>query len=1156
MILKFPDLDTLKTALTTNIVPKKVSESAVRASMSDDESISIETSASIPRKVKNELEKLGVELSRKSAEDFSVEVESWVEIFPLERSELHQTPPEQTPVLFDLSNGQEMANLASEILRLDNDRQSFRWLESNGSSNPRALLLVVGPPYYSLLRALDRQRDENAPRAFLEQAPKIWVELGYTHPFVNRINAPEEQMLLLTAPQGWLAVDNAPFHDIYDEMELVLPDRKVEWKDSDLDEKISIPLRLTASGSPEPAELWVLRENAIEELNAFVQKSDNQLLDRLSFAVGEKGKKKTIIVRVRPSRQTPPVLVFSQDSDARGFRPFSKLPNLFLPMGWQLHPPLRRDKVRSLLADDPAILNWLYPDEDGSFQVERLSEDAFRPLNEWVEYIIEYEQEPIQAWIQAMHFDFESFICEEDEKPKPKKPPSQKNEKSSKNRPKASQQRRDPDATKDFAATDGQETEEEVLAEIEEFVTLKKTEPSELELRRRVLEEEFLEFDGGLDIEARQELWPELARLNAQLGNAEDGGICWMNALWHAGAYPTAWVWNWFMTEAHAFTPEEKKPSGQRRKSWTDKIIQQPETPSEVSGTDLDRVLETNEPNLSEVRALAAYVVYASHRNPPPATLLERLNRIQQFLEKHERLLPIRASWLAWSSIAEMTGGDVLALARARDRILERLFETGLRPEQDLPSFLRFSGQPTNQRFRAVREWMTNLCEKAHLWSKNNRYSNLTDASFTATGAYIDLFFAFALARMGELDASRSLAEKSTKELQNLKDLTHDFLLDAFLYRIDLVRENKPHAGQLSPELLSQLKPMDRMQHYAADRLRQKSEILEPHQKIDPYRHWTHNTSDLDRELAQLVDLTDHKQIIDSVEQLWNEYPPKGQQGNEVRGRILEAALGIAPRVQEDFALDMLNRLPSVLESLSSMPDANIVNQARLLERGLFVAAHFDRAEHVQALVALFEKLIFSIRKRATNTETLDTLAGECFRSLRKLGMRDEIDRLLHDMADLILEGKDPTKISLKDRPEWPEEIRALLHVAMGWLYFGRDQEAESIINAARQLLYHENLEPRHLTPLAEVYAATVGRATVEVAQQMLEEILRELKNVKDSYTSNMYYSLSHLRVVESVILAVVNDDFTMGANARRWLDDDEFLVRRRVHHDFRKLSD
>jgi hypothetical protein len=52
--------------------------------------------------------------------------------------------------------------------------------------------------------------------------------------------------------------------------------------------------------------------------------------------------------------------------------------------------------------------------------------------------------------------------------------------------------------------------------------------------------------------------------------------------------------------------------------------------------------------------------------------------------------------------------------------------------------------------------------------------------------------------------------------------------------------------------------------------------------------------------------------------------------------------------------------------------------------------------------------------------------------------------------------------------------------------------------------------------------------------------------------STNNYYSLHQVVFIESVVLAVVTDDFTMGTNVRRWLDDDEFLVRRRIHSDLR----
>jgi cellulose synthase operon protein C len=50
------------------------------------------------------------------------------------------------------------------------------------------------------------------------------------------------------------------------------------------------------------------------------------------------------------------------------------------------------------------------------------------------------------------------------------------------------------------------------------------------------------------------------------------------------------------------------------------------------------------------------------------------------------------------------------------------------------------------------------------------------------------------------------------------------------------------------------------------------------------------------------------------------------------------------------------------------------------------------------------------------------------------------------------------------------------------------------------------------------------------------------------------YFSQSQLQLIEAVVLAMVSDDFVLGQNARRWLDEDEFLVRRRIHRDVREV--
>lgn len=52
--------------------------------------------------------------------------------------------------------------------------------------------------------------------------------------------------------------------------------------------------------------------------------------------------------------------------------------------------------------------------------------------------------------------------------------------------------------------------------------------------------------------------------------------------------------------------------------------------------------------------------------------------------------------------------------------------------------------------------------------------------------------------------------------------------------------------------------------------------------------------------------------------------------------------------------------------------------------------------------------------------------------------------------------------------------------------------------------------------------------------------------------TTSSHFSVNQLRVVEALVLAVVSEEFTMNSESRRWLDDDEFLVRRRIHRDMR----
>jgi hypothetical protein len=1138
MILKFPDLATLQLAMTSGAIPPKVSQSAAVAGFSEPDLVWVEIRASLTKSVQAELKRLGVQVCRSSGATLATEVDSWLELFPLQSDPDPLLGLEQTPVLFELPDGAHLSQLATEMLRLGNDRQSFRALE-NGSrgGNARVLLRVVGPPYYSLLRAIDRRGQDGAPIAYKERAAGVWVEVGFSHPLAEKIKPPRGNLLFLRPPRHWIVIEDAPFRDVYEVLEFALPDAPSRWHDGKLPAKLKVPLSLRKGGSPDNPELWVLQGDAVAELNRFVQNNDDQLLGRLAFAVGQQDGKTTIVVRVRQSRQAPPQLVLN----AVGYRPHLKLSNLFLPVGMGLHPPLRRDKVRELFAEDVDRVHWLAPGEAGAFTPQSLPEDAFLPLTQWVDYVLDRDREELQAWMQAAQFDFESFVCNEDGTPRKKPEPPEPKHKGKGERGPQKARAADDDVVA-FEAPESPEAEKE--PELDDFGAVAAVEPSELQKELRALEQQFVELEGGLDAPERRALWPKLARCNSLLRSGDDAGICWLHALWWEKAAPAAWAWKWFCTEAVASQPRIETGLRKAPRTWLTRFVAEGCRSRELGGDELDLLLKTKEPMAADLRALAAYLVWAGSREAMPESLVERLQQMQSFLEAHERLLPIRGVWLAW---LHLSAGDVLAVARARDRLLERLFQNGLRPEQDLPGFLRFAGGPASQRFRAVRQWMTGLVDLARNWVEDNG----STVQLRPMDAYVDLVFSFGLARLGEADAARDLLSRARKKLDG-KDDAHSFLLEAFRYRVRQALDGKPHTGPLPADLLDLLKGMGTLLNYVVDRLRRHSRILEPEQEIDPYRKWGARMSELDNRLADMADLTDRKEIAARVQRLLKG-PLKGVEGVEQRAKILKAALEAAPRVGEEFAREMLDLAQKAYDALPEPPDVHaLADRAAFLEKALFAAAHFDSTVHLHPLVARFEALLHS-QQGSLAMQALEKLAGRCFRGLRKLGMRDQIDRLLRQMADLVLEGKDLVSLDAAS-------LRAMLLVAGEWYFFGRDAQAEPVLQAARKLLLSGELVTnghgaKEQTALAAAYARTVGQAPVAVAQKRLEEIFTSVKGVKDTFTTSSHFSVSQFDVIEAVVLAVVSDDFTLGTQVRRWLDEDEFLVRRRIHNDVKALK-
>src|SRR5579885_1393164 len=102
MILKFPDLATLRLALTSGAVPPAVSQAEAVAGFGEPEQLWVETAAALPRAAQSELKRLGVQVCRASGAALATTVGSWLELLPLQPDPDPLLGLEQAPVLFDL----------------------------------------------------------------------------------------------------------------------------------------------------------------------------------------------------------------------------------------------------------------------------------------------------------------------------------------------------------------------------------------------------------------------------------------------------------------------------------------------------------------------------------------------------------------------------------------------------------------------------------------------------------------------------------------------------------------------------------------------------------------------------------------------------------------------------------------------------------------------------------------------------------------------------------------------------------------------------------------------------------------------------------------------------------------------------------------------
>jgi hypothetical protein len=1138
MIFQFPDLETFRLAVTSAQVPPDVSAAPAEVAFDPAGRPSVRSVAGIPpRPMQNALRKLGVKSAREHYSDATVTVECWPQVLPVTKA---GTPPEvtpNTPVLFEMPVS-EMPAVVTEMLRLGNDRQSFRAVTPVNGRGERVLLKVLGPPYYTLLRAIDQTHMGSDVTAFVEKASGsgVWIQIGYDHALAAQIRPATGQILLLRPEREWTAVEDGPFQDVYEVLDFKLPAASVEWQESHLRGKLTVPLRLVPGNAADVPEMWVLTKDAVDQLDALVRDADERLMARLSFAVArEPDGRTTIVLRTRPSKLSPPVLSLAK---AHVFKPYWKLPNLFLPVGRRLMPTMRRDAVRKKLADNPDQVVWLMPGADGRFTPEMLPDEAFRPLEDWIDYVIDHEREPLKSWVQATHFDFESFVCRDEGPDKPKAPPDKgkKNKKGG-----ADPDSADADLPPIVPKGGRKKAQASATDEADFLAPAAAVAPNELKVQLRALEDQFKSVEGPLDAPERVELWSQIARLNAALRDTAEAAICWTNAFWELPEVPPDASLLWLRSE-------------------------DPQARSSPTAEEFDAAVSVKLPSPHEVRALAARVVHACKQVPVTASFVARLPKVRDYLERYEGMLGVRTVWLAWWHLAGVGGAaeDVKAVAHVRDRLLQRLLGEGLNKERDLPYFLRMSGEQNSERMRLVRDRAMQVHRQVERWHAGE--------DVKVNKPYVDLMFAFGLAKLGEVTSARDLMKNAVNLLTSgwhadpIQQRAHDVLAKAFTWRIEQVLQGKPHQGPLPQEITREIQVIDqgRSQQgvnpkYIVERLIEQSWVLEPEEAIDPYSPFKSSFSK--NTIAELQTIRDPKALKVAID--------RAMQQSHDSLNLLDVALSAANlvhRVGEDYAIAFVSSIPTRVftQDVPKGPGPHVVStrimRAELLSRILFIAAHYGRPELVDKNLDLVYRLLAD-KVGEERYEILNIFAHRSVRHLRRLGLKEQIDRLLKQIRDLVEQGKTLSALRSSTGQTWPDVLGSLLCLAEGWQFFGAYDLARPYLDEARATIYGNGKAPqgksigaKNIAFLVQRYVAAASQGPIDDALGRIEDLFKHLERLPNTYSTSSHYSRLHLNIVEEVVRSLMTDNMALGDQARRWLDDDEFLVRRRIHRDMKSL--
>jgi hypothetical protein len=1144
--LFFPNINALRLVLASGRVPTALTRAPATAGFDPHGRLWLELPELPSREILAALSRFGVQALGKIAVP-TERVNCWAELLPLRKS----SNPVPVKVLL-IGPDRQAAGLAARLRR--------------ETRKPLGIILPDEPSVRSAWIAIDFPRPrlltEIAERdpafdIFAEQSAGVWVQAGWEHQLPNELVMPSNSFLLLRPPRNFLVIPGVvPIPKSEDYRFSFVGKRRS--KNADRKIVVPIPLHLALRHSIAPREsLWVVEAGQANEFWDVCSSVDERVLRRLEAGTQVSGVKSRVVIRCADNNRPPTFLPLL----TTGFANDPRLPGLYIPANRVLKPHLRTREVTEIFGLHPDKLVWVESSSEGSLIAHTIPLAAFRPLSQLVVYTssaavqlgveprvelfplarVALANEPIPT------IELEEPIPITEAEIEPERAEAVPSEpgwflRSLKKLMSRLNLDRDSESEQDELPAVAVTPDRRVEQTLSSADALRHG--PDWPARRRSLENALFQELPRLGAENRAARWAALAAVYTKMGNPGDAAVCWMNAAWESATPPVPLLKQWLAAECQAARLTE-------------------------SQCVLERWLSERRPGI--VRVVAAYTSLAGYIQPP-MEFLATLPRILAFLEQHFDDLPIRAAWLARLAATRVCESDALGLARWRDRVLIRLADRGPGLDLDEPSFLRFHGSVSGERFQAARKWLESVKEKVHDWLKHHGKTggrNQSDqplqqcgliAEMDATHAYADIMLAWGIGCLGERILANDWSAKARKSLSAISapgvdSTVHAVLGDLFLHRLKDAQEGRPPKPGLPSELQKRIDALPELARYSVDRLREHSKILEPRDQVRAFQgrdlRELLGQDRLGERLNLLLNRTESEQLAEESTALLEvcSHSPT----TDTLPRIVMTLLEVAPRLDRAIQLSVLNLLPTAIDWLESWlatgrwPIAERLEKlnryrTRMIRTGFSTAASLDPS----LVGSTIEQLIRQLRQLgAPLRESLLNVAAQIFQALRRLGLRSEADSLVSFL--------DPPRESSEPKVQHLQIAR--LGLSIGWFTAGNEDAGWHILNEARELLYlSRGFDIDERTRLSIAYAEALGFAPPGIAHGRLGDIFERLDPVKTTGSTNGWFTLKPLQLIDVVVRSVVTDEFSLGPAVRAWLDDDEFLIRGRIHRDLAAL--